>query len=222
MVALFVIGFVILMLGIDLVIQARAKRYPIMARVPQMAHNAATGVRVPKGIFFHPGHTWARLSESDTVVVGMDDFLQKALGGVTQVGIPQHGTHVRQGEPVITVERDGRRLSLVSPVSGLVQSVNREAVENPAVLRESPYDEGWLFTVQPEELARNMSVLRIAESATQWFRDEITRFRDFLHRSVATSPALGEAMLDGGVPVSGSLTALDDAQFRNFEESFLR
>ena len=33
---------------------------------------------------------------------------------------------------------------------------------------------------------------------------------------------LGEAMLDGGVPVSGSLTALDDTQLKSFEESFLR
>jgi glycine cleavage system H lipoate-binding protein len=222
MVALFVIGFVILMLSIDLVIQARAKRYPIMASVPHMAHEASAGVRVPKGIFFHPGHTWARLSERDTVVVGMDDFLQKALGGVSQVSIPVNGAHVRQGEPVITVERDGRRLSLVSPVSGMVQSVNREAIENPSVLRESPYEEGWLFMVEPEELASNMSALRIAENATQWFREEIIRFREFLNRAVSTSPVLGEAMLDGGLPVTGSLTALDDTQLRSFEESFLR
>ena len=72
------------LLGVDLLIQARSKQYPIMAAAPAgkaLAPERET-LRIPKSVFFHPGHTWARLQDGDSLEVGIDDFVQKALGGI--------------------------------------------------------------------------------------------------------------------------------------------
>jgi glycine cleavage system H lipoate-binding protein len=224
MVALFVIVFVVLLLGIDLVIQARSKQYPLMAAAPTgnaNAYNRET-LRIPKSVFFHPGHTWARLQDGDSLEIGVDDFVQKALGGIDKVELPSVGQFVWQGDPVISVSHAGHKLSLVAPASGYVRSVNRDAVENPGMVSENPYREGWLMMIEPAELARNLSMLHVAENAVGWIKEEVKRFREFLNTNVAQTALVGEAMYDGGAPMAGVLEHLDDEHLHDFEQQFLR
>lgn len=224
MVALFVILFVALLLGIDLFIQARSRRYPIMAAAPRttLAHQARESVRIPKSVFFHPGHTWARMQDGENLEIGVDDFIQKALGGIDGIELPAAGEFVRQGDPVITLNHLGKKVRLVAPVSGYVRSVNADAVENPSLVSENPYREGWLMMIEPAELAANLSVLRVAESAVSWVKEEIKRFRDFLGASIAQPATVGEAMFEGGAPVAGALEHLDESHLQDFEQQFLR
>jgi glycine cleavage system H lipoate-binding protein len=224
MVALFVILFVALLLGIDLFIQARSRRYPIMAASPgrTVAPHARESVRIPKSVFFHPGHTWARMQDGEHLEIGIDDFVQKALGGIDGVELPATGEFVRQGDPVITLSHQGKKVRLVAPVSGYIRSVNRDAIENPGLVSENPYREGWLMMVEPAELAKNLDILRVAESAVSWIKEEIKRFRDFLGASMPQPVAVGEAMYDGGAPVAGALEHLDEKHLQTFEEQFLR
>jgi glycine cleavage system H protein len=224
MVALFVLLFVIALLAIDLVIQARSKSYPIMAAAPTGTNHVQgrETLRIPKSVFFHPGHTWARLQDGDSLEVGVDDFVQKALGGIDRIALPAVGQFVRQGEPVISVGHGGRQLTLVAPASGYVRSVNHDAVENPGMVTENPYRDGWLMMIEPAELARNLAVLHVAESAVTWIKEEVKRFREFLSASVAQPAVVGESMLDGGVPMTGVLKQLDEQHVHDFEQQFLR
>ncbi len=224
MVALFVILFVVTLLGVDLFIQARSKRYPIMAAAPasKAPSPERETLRIPKSVFFHPGHTWARLQDGDSLEVGIDDFVQKALGGIDRVLLPNVGEFVRQGDAVITVGHKGKQLSLVAPASGYVRSVNRDAVENPGMVSENPYRDGWLMLIEPAELARNLSMLHVAENAVSWIKDEVKRFREFLNASAGEPALVGEAMLDGGAPMAGVLEQLDDQHVHDFEQQFLR
>ena len=156
------------------------------------------------------------------MVVGIDDFIQKALGRIERVSVPAKGQKVKQGEPVITIQHGGKVLSLVAPVSGTVYAINTDALDNPALIMENPFEEGWLFMVEPEQLASNISVLAIAENAFSWLKQETVRFREFLASNGMQPAVAGETMLDGGVPVSGSLDFLDESGLKKFEEEFLR
>jgi glycine cleavage system H lipoate-binding protein len=223
MVALFVILFVVVLLTIDLIIQKRSKRYPLMARVPQaqpLPVNSAL-VRLPKGVYYHPGHTWARMESGSSLTIGIDDFIQKAMGVIDRIVLPKPGQRVAQGDPVITVQRGSKTLTLVAPVSGVIYQVNNDVVDNPALVMDNPYEHGWLFMMEPEQLASNLSALAVAESAVAWLKNETLRFRDFLTvRSM--EPALAESMADGGLPVHGALELLDDDGLKAFEQEFLR
>jgi glycine cleavage system H protein len=221
MVALAVILFAITLLTIDLVIQARQKKYPLMSPALRTAEKADV-VRMPKSIFFHPAHTWARMEGADAVTVGLDDFIQKAVGAIDKVYLPMIGQKVRQGDPVITVHHGDRKLSLVAPVSGRVFAINNDVLDNPALIASNPYEEGWLFRIEPDQLATSLSLLSIAENAVSWIRAEAMRFREFLASQTVQHPELGVTMLDGGVPVADALEHLDDGGLRQFEHDFLR
>lgn len=223
MVALFVILFVVLLLAVDLILQARSKRYPLMSAVPASAKAAShrETLRIPKGVFFHPGHTWARLQDGDSLSVGIDDFIQKALGSIGSITLPAVGQFVRQGDPVISVEHAGKRMQLVAPVTGRITAVNSDVLENPHLISENPYTDGWLFMVDATEMAASLQTMHVAEQAISWIKEEVKRFREFLAGSTL-QPAVGEAMLDGGVPVAGSLDHLDENALSEFEERFLR
>jgi glycine cleavage system H protein len=221
MVALAVILFAITLLTIDLVIQARQKKYPLMSPVLRSSEKADV-VRMPKSIFFHPAHTWARMEGADSVTVGLDDFIQKAVGAIDKVYLPMIGQKVRQGDPVITVHHGDRKLMLVAPVSGTVFALNNDVLDNPALIAANPYEEGWLFRLEPELLANSLSLLTIAENAVSWIRNEAMRFREFLAGQTLQHATLGATMLDGGVPVANSLEYLDDSSLRQFEDQFLR
>jgi len=224
MVALFVILFFAVLLTVDLIIQARKKEYPLMSPqlAPEGSNRRGETLRVPKGVFFHPGHTWARMKTGDQVVVGIDDFLQKMFGTIQRVTLPAPGIKVRQGDPVITLQVAGKSISLVAPVSGTITAVNEDVVDHPALIHDNPYRSGWLFSVEPENLAQSLSMLSIAENAVSWIRNEIVRFREFIVAKAATPALLGETMLDGGVAVSGTLELLDEAALKEFEQNFLR
>jgi len=223
MVALFIILFVALLLGIDLIIQARSKRYPLMSSVPNAAASGMKRetVRIPKGVFFHPGHTWARMQDGNSMSIGIDDFVQKALGRIDRIGLPSVGEEVRQGDPIIAIAHSGRNLKLVAPISGRITAINRDVLENPGLISENPYKDGWLFMIEASEMAGNLKAMHVAEQAIDWIKEEVRRFREFL-ASEQLQPAVGEAMLDGGVPVAGSLDHLDEERLHEFEETFLR
>ncbi len=97
-------------------------------------------------------HEWARLEEDGTVTIGITDHAQEALGDVVYVEAPEVGSHVSVGEEVGVVESVKAASDIYSPVSGEVVAVNEALEEAPETVNSSPYDEGWFFRVQPDDI----------------------------------------------------------------------
>ncbi|HOU72006.1 MAG TPA: glycine cleavage system protein H, partial [Candidatus Syntrophosphaera sp.] len=69
---------------------------------------------------------------------------------------PDAGAKVSAGEPCGTIEAVKSAEDLISPVSGVLENKNQEAEDNPEIINQSPYEEGWLYRVRmnnEEELA---------------------------------------------------------------------
>lgn len=56
----------------------------------------------------HPGHSWALVSSSGEVTVGVDDFTQKVVGGLSRMQLPAVGSIVKQGEVYASLERGAK------------------------------------------------------------------------------------------------------------------
>lgn len=97
-------------------------------------------------------HEWARLEEDGTVTVGITAHAQEALGDVVYVEAPEVGSRVAVGEEAGVVESVKAASDIFSPVSGEVVAVNELLEDAPETVNSSPYDEGWFFRVQPEDL----------------------------------------------------------------------
>ncbi len=219
MVALFVILFIVVALTIDVVVQARRKS-PALA--PAAAPHLKETLRVPQGLFFHPGHTWARLISGQKIEVGIDDFLQKSIGKIERVILPAIGATVKQGQPIFTLEKGGKSLHVVSPVSGKISTLNADIANNTGLIQDNPYMQGWFCTIEPEQLASSLSLLTIAERSVEWIRSEVARFREFVLGEYAQPQAIGATMFDGGIPVTGTLDHMEEASWKKFESQFLQ
>ena len=83
----------------------------------------------------------------------MDDFAQSVIGSIEAVSAPPPvSSAVNQGGVAWEVVHGGRRLKMVSPVSGRVIEKNEMVLTNPPLVNTSPYGDGWLFRVRPDKL----------------------------------------------------------------------
>jgi glycine cleavage system H protein len=97
-------------------------------------------------IRFSEDDLWVR-GDGSRVEVGLSDHAQERLGEVIAVELPEVGTMVEQGEPFGDLESVRTGLELLSPITGSVVAVNAELTDNPSLINEDPYHEGWLIEV---------------------------------------------------------------------------
>lgn len=172
-----------------------------------------SGLRLGTGLAFHPFHTWARI-EGNEATVGADDLIQATLGPVEEVDLPQVGTEVRQGEPLLRLYRDGRDLEVRAPVSGIVLSTNESLKWDPHQVNRQPFGAGWLVRVRSKDLKRERKTLLRGEEARSWFRREVDRLVSRL------IPSAAPALPDGGVLVGELHRHIDAPHWDRLVEEF--
>jgi len=102
----------------------------------------------PSDLKYSKEHEWVR-SESDSVVVmGITEFAQDSLGDVVFVEIPDVGAELTQGEKMGEIESVKAVSDLYSPVSGKVIKRNESLIDNPELVNEGPFEQGWMLKVE--------------------------------------------------------------------------
>jgi glycine cleavage system H protein len=177
---------------------------------PATDTDAALEFAVPRAIFFHPGHTWARVDNDGRVAVGIDDLARTVIGDLSTVELPVVGDRVIAGRPAVVIRQGERRLRLAAPLSGTVIESNDDLGRDPTRLRWRPYKEGWMYRLEPEEgVAREMASLAIGKDAATWMKTEIERLRLLFDEGILTAP------------VEGALTRGADEAWAAVERDFL-
>lgn len=184
---------------------------------------SASILNVPQGIFYSKNHTWAYLEKSGTAKVGLDDLLLHITGEVKIRQLKNPGDSIKKGEILAEIDQNGRSLSIFSPISGKVVSSNSILDVNPDLLNEDPYGKGWLFDIKPTNWISEIPAFYMAEEATEWFRKELERYKDFLSINISKySPETSFATLqDGGELVDNSLSELPNEMWQDFQKEFL-
>lgn len=113
---------------------------------------------IPKGLYYSKEHEWV-LIKGDRVIVGITDYAQKALHEIVYVELPLVGSEVKQMRTMGTVESVKAVSEIFAPISGKVVETNQNLVENPELLNEHPYTDGWIIKVQPTNLNRELKSL---------------------------------------------------------------
>ena len=172
------------------------------------------GFSVPDNVRYHPGHTWA-LSESPNLVrVGMDDFAGKVLGKAEKVTLPQRGQWIRQGQKMISFEREGVKIDMVSPIEGSVSDINEALVKDPELARKDPYGDGWLVTVQAPDAKTNFRNLLGGALARGWMEEAAARLR------VRMPQFAGALAQDGGTVIDDLSAQIPDKELVEMSHEF--
>jgi glycine cleavage system H protein len=108
----------------------------------------------PEDLRYTSDHEWIRL-DGDIAYVGITDYAQKELGDIVFVEITEVGKTVEAGEIFGTVEAVKTVSDLYMPVTAEVLEVNPALTDNPALVNNDPYGEGWMIkarVVNPDEV----------------------------------------------------------------------
>ena len=204
---------------VDYALNRRKVMNTVAAEAPRTAPARTSpdyvdGFLVPEKLSYHSGHAWLMHERKNVVRVGADEFAAALLGKLEKIELPKPGQWIRQGQKVLSFYRDGRKTEMVSPTEGEVMEINSDVLANPTLVRNDPYQKGWLLAVHvpdEENTSRNLVPKGLVG---QWMRESVERL-------YAHQPALaGAVAADGGRPSDDLLAALPDKNWKEVTGEF--
>lgn len=114
---------------------------------------------IPSDLRYTESHEWVRAEDDGTLQVGITDHAQEQLGDLVFVELPEVGDEVKAGDACAVVESVKAASDVYSPVSGEVTAVNESLADNPELVNQDAFGDGWLFAVKPEDEGELESLL---------------------------------------------------------------
>lgn len=111
-------------------------------------------MNTPANLRYTSEHEWIRV-EGNEAFVGITDYAQSELGEIVFVDVNTVGETVAQGEVFGSVEAVKTVSDLNMPVSGEVLEFNEALNDQPELVNNDPYGEGWMVKItvsDPAEL----------------------------------------------------------------------
>ena len=102
----------------------------------------------PSNVKYTKEQEWIR-QEGDVAYVGITDYAQEQLGDIVFVDIQTEGETLEAGETFGTIEVVKTISDLFIPVAGEVLEQNAAPADQPELVNQDPYGEGWLIKIKP-------------------------------------------------------------------------
>ncbi len=105
-------------------------------------------------IKYTESHEWIlRDEDNDDLVIGITQHAQEQLGEIVFVDLPQITAQVARGDTVAVIESVKAASDIYAPLTGHITAINEDLANNPALVNDSPYENGWLFRMQGDMAA---------------------------------------------------------------------
>jgi glycine cleavage system H protein len=121
---------------------------------------------IPDDCRYLESHEWAR-QENGTVRVGISDFAQDELGDVVFVELPDEGESVDRESAFGVVESIKAVSDIYAPITGTVSASNEALFDEPELVNEDPYGDGWMVEIDPDDASELMDLLSPEEYREQ-------------------------------------------------------
>ena len=120
----------------------------------------------PEELKYVETHEWVREDGDRTVIVGITDYAQSALGDVVYVELPEVDSEVEMGDEVAVVESVKAASDIYAPLSGTITEVNESLEGNPELVNTDPYRDGWFLRLKLRDV-EELSSLMDSESYSE-------------------------------------------------------
>jgi glycine cleavage system H lipoate-binding protein len=174
-----------------------------------------SGYKIAEGFYYSEGHTWACYEHGGRIRVGFDDFFTKLFGPVESISFPSLGKKIKAGESGLRFEKGSHIASVLYPASGTVLTLNHDVIENPSLIHEDPYHNGWLFILEPNSAKKDNKNLYHSSECIPFLEGEIQKIHSFLGQEYEKLAATG------GAPVDDLIGKNPDMGWDNIVRDFL-
>lgn len=105
----------------------------------------------PAELRYVSSHEWVRVEDDGTATIGITNHAQEALGDVVFVELPEVGAQLGAGDEAGVVESVKAASDIYAPIGGEIIAVNENLEDNPEVINEDPYGDGWFFKMRLDD-----------------------------------------------------------------------
>lgn len=109
---------------------------------------------IPADLKYTREHEWIKDNGDGTVTVGITDFAQGELGDIVFVELEPEGTDFSQDDTFGTVEAVKTVSDLYAPVNGEIVEINEALEDEPELVNDDPYGEGWMVKIKLSEVSQ--------------------------------------------------------------------
>ena len=219
MVVILVAATILALLAIDyfFINPKRAQKAEEMA-IAEIIPLSKTLRDIPAGVFLQPSFTWTKMKEDGTLTLGLHPLILGLIGPPYEIELLQDKEYIEKGDPLLRVNKNGRYMTISSPVEGEVVKFNQ------ALLGETDWEHlnmSWLYRIKPQNVSEDLKTWQYSEDAGTWMNNRFQDVKSFVYDKLAPTD-VGMTMADGGdIPV-GILSELDQDQWDEFKEKFLQ
>jgi len=104
-------------------------------------------MNVPTDLLYTSDHEWVNVV-GNVATRGITDFAQGELGDIVFVEFPELNSTVEKGQSAGFIEAVKTVADLYMPISGTVIAVNENLDNNPEIVNDTPYGDGWMVKIE--------------------------------------------------------------------------
>ena len=178
---------------------------------------------IPKGLFISNGHVWYKAIPGGGIKVGIDDFPLKLLGDIDKIKLNAPGESLNKRGSMCIIKLNRKKLKFLSPIEGTISDINRELVKNVNIIKDDPYEKGWLYIIKPDVDITHLKEEMATDIPTGvWFEKEIEKLSYFITVEFPSRRKLEELFKKDRILTEGILQMMDSYAWHKFQEIFLR
>lgn len=119
----------------------------------------------PENLKYSKEHTWLSVNGHQGKI-GITDFAQSELGEIVYVDLPRIGQSFKQNEVFGSVEAIKTVSDLFMPVSGEVIEINPRLKDEPSLITNFPFEDGWMLVIKFADLSEIKTLQTASEYKT--------------------------------------------------------
>jgi glycine cleavage system H protein len=116
----------------------------------------------PDDLYYNRDHLWVRV-QGNRGTVGVTDHAQREMGEILFVDLPEESSQVDKNDNFGSLESSKTVAELRSPLSGEIISINKDLEEEPSLVNDDPYGNGWLVVLEMDDPGELEDMLNAAD-----------------------------------------------------------
>ena len=103
-------------------------------------------MKIQNDLLYSSDHEWIKFKDN-LATIGITDFAQSELGDIIFLEMPNLNDIYNEGDTIGTIEAVKTVADLYIPISGQIIEINSKLEDNPELVNNDPYNEGWIVKI---------------------------------------------------------------------------
>lgn len=160
----------------------------------------------PDNLLYDPdSFVWVDVSNENCIKIGIIPILSSISGKLKSIKLKKGGTNIEKGKSLGSIESPKYFGIVRSPLNGTIKEINESILSNPKQVNDSPYEFGWLSTIVPSNLDKDLNGLKKIGECYIQFKSLIDEFHVRCFKAYPDYE-----MYELGTECAATLTKLDE------------